>query len=788
LTKASFGKFRIVGQIARGGMAEVFLCRLQGIGGFEKDVVVKCIIPERADDPNFVTMFLDEARVAANLSHPGIVQVFEIGEDDGIPYIAMEYVKGVTLDLVVRALQRRRKMHYGHCAKIIAGICEALDYAHNAVGTDGEPLGLVHRDVTPGNIVISREGVPKLLDFGVAKSNHRLAETEAGTLKGKVRYMSPEQLSMAALDHRADIFSLGVCLYELTTGHHPFSAGGDNDVALIQSIMEGECFRPSAFVADYPRELEEIVLSAIARPVDRRCPTARAFYDRLAAFTATGPHHSSTREVVTWLRELIPDFGSLTRTGTFAALGSIPGSTKPARPVPAPVSTPSPTTSASTRMLPGSGPSQASHNNLPRRPARGRTFQWTLGLAVAGAAGLLALMLWLFRPVPDLGPPARPPVPAPSDDDTAQQYLDAAERLAAQERFDPALHMLTKAGELHVKNADLNIRLAQLRDTFATAALIKQASSHLKARKWSLALESARYALDRNPDHPEALRIAAAAQAGLHPPAARGKGKKARRDGTLTISTTPPAVVFVDDDPVGRSPLRRQLSVGPHRVRVRAQGYRAGDAAIRIRAGQTVNLVLPLVPDTAEAPRPVTRSTSRSAPGAAGTTGPSAPRTSPGAARSAALPATVSVSVGAPVDPFAAPPPARAAAGPATSSGSLMAPVVSAMPHSPIPKPTLPRLVRATESERLWQVCQMVELLVVSRAGVTREFARGITGPLRRQVGQGSLVYPVGMYYFIVHEAALRHDNLVAGANLAAAHRDGSLVKLNDLPALERDL
>jgi serine/threonine protein kinase len=788
LSKASFGKFRIVGQIARGGMAEVFLCRLQGIGGFEKDVVVKCIIPERADDPNFVTMFLDEARVAANLSHPGIVQVFEIGEDDGIPYIAMEYVKGVTLDLVVRALQRRRKMHYGHCAKIIAGICEALDYAHNAVGTDGEPLGLVHRDVTPGNIVISREGVPKLLDFGVAKSNHRLAETEAGTLKGKVRYMSPEQLSMAALDHRADIFSLGVCLYELTTGHHPFSAGGDNDVALIQSIMEGECFRPSAFVADYPRELEEIVLWAIARPADRRCPTARAFYDRLAAFTAVGPHHSSTREVVTWLRELIPDFGSLTRTGTFGALGSIPGSTKPARPMPAPVTTPSPTTSASTRMLPGSAPSQTSQNNLPRyRPSRGRAFQWTLGLAVAGAAGLLALMIWLFRPVPDLGPPARPPLPAPNDDDTAQQYLDAAERLAAQERFDPALHMLTKAGELHVKNADLNIRLAQLRDTFATAALIKQATSHLKARKWSQALESARYALDRNPDHPEALRIAAAAQAGLHPPAARGKGKgKSRKDGTLTISTTPPAVVFVDDDPVGRSPLRRQLSVGPHRVRVRAQGYRAGDAAIRIRAGQTVNLVLPLVPETAEALRPVTRSAARSASNAATTTAPPA-KTSPSAAKSPAVPATVSVSVGAPVDPFAGPPPARVATGP-TSAVLQMAPVVSAMPHSPIPKPTLPRLVRATESERLWQVCQTVELLVVSRAGVTREFARGITGPLRRQVGQGGLVYPVAMYYFIVHEAALRHDNLVAAANLAAAHRDGSLVKLNDLPALERDL
>src|SRR5262249_54650601 len=161
----------------------------------------------------------------------------------------------------------------------------------------------------------------------------------------------------------------------------------------------------------------------------------------------------------------------------------------------------------------------------------------------------------------------------------------------------------------------------------------------------------------------------------------------------------PPAVVFVDDDPVGRSPLRRQLPVGSHRVRVRAQGYRAGDAAIRIRAGKTVNLVLPLVPDTpAEVPK----------------VPPPAPP------RSAAS---------APGDPFAA----SHAVTPASSSQTTR--VVSAMPRSPVPKPTLPRLVRATESERLWQVCQMVELLVVSRAGVTREFARGITGPLRRQVG-----------------------------------------------------
>jgi eukaryotic-like serine/threonine-protein kinase len=219
---ASIGKFQIVGQLGRGGMADVFVCRLQGIGGFDKEVVLKRIIPERAGDPHFVKMFLDEARVVANLNHPNIVQVFEIGEQDGIPYMAMEYVKGVTLSMVIREASRQKKINYSHCATIIAGVCDALEYAHNANGPDGEPLGLVHRDVTPGNIVISREGTPKLLDFGVARARGRLAQTEAGTIKGKLRYMAPEQISQGPLDARADIFSLGVCLFEITTGQHPF--------------------------------------------------------------------------------------------------------------------------------------------------------------------------------------------------------------------------------------------------------------------------------------------------------------------------------------------------------------------------------------------------------------------------------------------------------------------------------------------------------------------------------------------------------------------------------------
>jgi serine/threonine-protein kinase len=157
----SIGKFQVIGQLGRGGMADVFVCRLQGIGGFDKEVVLKRIIPERAGDPHFVKMFLDEARLVANLNHPNIVQVFEIGEQDGIPFMAMEYVRGLTLGMIIREAHRKNKLHHGHAARLIAGICDALDHAHNATGPDGEPMNLVHRDVTPGKRRCARSEVQR---------------------------------------------------------------------------------------------------------------------------------------------------------------------------------------------------------------------------------------------------------------------------------------------------------------------------------------------------------------------------------------------------------------------------------------------------------------------------------------------------------------------------------------------------------------------------------------------------------------------------------------------------
>ena len=303
MNEERFGKFEVVGFLGRGGMAEVFLCRLGGLGGFNKEVVVKRILPERVADPAFLRMFLDEARVAANLNHPNIVQIYEIAEAEGLPYIAMEYVRGPTLSTVLRETMRNKQLHLGHAAKILSGVCEGLHHAHSALGPNRELLDLVHRDVSPQNIIISPEGSPKLLDFGVAKARGRLATTEAGTLKGKLRYMAPEQLQQESVDHRADVFSVGVLLCEATTGRNPFGAKQLSEVQLFKSIINGTYRKPSELAPRFPEELERIILWAIEPNVNLRCPSAEALHEALEKFVSAGPYASSTRAVATWMNE-----------------------------------------------------------------------------------------------------------------------------------------------------------------------------------------------------------------------------------------------------------------------------------------------------------------------------------------------------------------------------------------------------------------------------------------------------------------------------------------------------
>ena len=234
----SFGKYRLQRRLGVGGMAEVFLATAVGPEGFEKQVAIKRILPHLSEDPDFVTMFLDEARLVARFSHPNLVQIFDLGSVAGVFFLAMEYVNGVSLGRVLNACRaKNRRLPPDHSAKMVSMVCEGLEYAHNFTDLRGRPLNLIHRDVNPQNVMLSYDGTVKLLDFGIAKAAINLYRTRHSSIKGKAPYMSPEQIrGKKGLDRRSDVFSTGTMLFELLAGQKPFD--GQTDFDLMTSILE----------------------------------------------------------------------------------------------------------------------------------------------------------------------------------------------------------------------------------------------------------------------------------------------------------------------------------------------------------------------------------------------------------------------------------------------------------------------------------------------------------------------------------------------------------------------
>jgi eukaryotic-like serine/threonine-protein kinase len=258
------GKYEIIRELATGGMATIYLARVSGTAGFEKLCVLKCILPGLARDRGFVTMFLDEARIAATLRHSNIADVFDLGVEDGTYFFAMEYVHGQNARVVrIESKARQLPIPLEVSLAIVAGTASALSYAHDRTNAEG-PLNLVHRDVSPSNVIVSYEGAVKLVDFGIARATlRRGARTRTGLKRGKAPYMSPEQCRGEPMDKRSDLFSLGTMLYELTAGQRPFL--GNSDFEVMEAIVTCAPEPPTLLVHDYPHRLEEIVMRLLAR-------------------------------------------------------------------------------------------------------------------------------------------------------------------------------------------------------------------------------------------------------------------------------------------------------------------------------------------------------------------------------------------------------------------------------------------------------------------------------------------------------------------------------------------
>ena len=261
---ARIGRYEVEAHLASGGMGQVYLARAKGLGGFERRVVIKTLEADVPDAEALVPMFLDEARVVGALHHQYITPVFEVGRDeDGRYFLVMDYVHGETAEAAWKAARERElPLPIGFGLTVVAAVASALSYAHALCGADGAPLAIVHRDVSPSNVMVGFDGAVKLIDFGIAKFTSRVSRTQVGSLKGKIAYLSPEQVNNKHVDHRADIFALGIVLYELTTMTSPFK--DVSDLATLERISRGEVIPPSRRAADYPGELEGIVMKALA--------------------------------------------------------------------------------------------------------------------------------------------------------------------------------------------------------------------------------------------------------------------------------------------------------------------------------------------------------------------------------------------------------------------------------------------------------------------------------------------------------------------------------------------
>ncbi|QQR80312.1 MAG: serine/threonine protein kinase [Deltaproteobacteria bacterium] len=298
------GRYLLLKKIATGGMAEIFLAKLEGAAGFEKYVIIKKILPQWSQDPQFISMLIDEAKISVQLNHPSIVQIYELGREEDTYYIVMEYVQGVDVrKLLAKCQALKKKIPQEIALFIICEILEALGYAHVKKDSQGHPLEIIHRDISPQNILVSMEGAVKLTDFGIAKAASRHQETMTGVLKGKFAYMSPEQAGQLPMDHRSDLYALAIVLYELLTQERLFYRG--SDIETLDRVRRGQISFSENAEKNIPEKLKEILLKALALKMEDRYLDAHLFRDDLISYVRKFGKDLRRDRMADFVRELL---------------------------------------------------------------------------------------------------------------------------------------------------------------------------------------------------------------------------------------------------------------------------------------------------------------------------------------------------------------------------------------------------------------------------------------------------------------------------------------------------
>jgi eukaryotic-like serine/threonine-protein kinase len=326
----TLGRYELLVPIAAGGMAQVWAARQHGSRGFSKVVAVKLLLTELIDDPHFQQMFLDEAELASRIKHPNVTQILDLGEQEGVLYQAMEYVDGEPLQAVLREQKSEHGLPLDLVVRIVSQACAGLHAAHELRDVDGRLLNLVHRDVTPHNLLVTYDGQLKILDFGVAKATSNLQQTTVGQMKGKVPYMAPEQARGEPVDRRTDIFALGVVLYQLATGRHPFR--GDNDLITLRAITASTPVAPPEdMIEGFPEDLNEVIVRALSKDRNDRFATMEEMgqaLDRAALRLPIG-----TEDLGSFMRRLLGHRGDARRAAIREASQRLGGDTATATPV-----------------------------------------------------------------------------------------------------------------------------------------------------------------------------------------------------------------------------------------------------------------------------------------------------------------------------------------------------------------------------------------------------------------------------------------------------------------------
>jgi serine/threonine-protein kinase len=402
VTLTQIGRYQIVTKLATGGMAEVYLAVHGEMAGFRTPVVVKKVLPHLACNPQFIDMFLDEARIASLLDHPNVVRIYEVGRISSEYFLAMELVQGRPMSSLVRRMAEAGKpLDARVAAFVIAQAAHGLHHAHELVDPLGNPLGLVHRDVSPQNILLSFEGSVKVIDFGIARALGRITDTQTGSMKGKFGYMSPEQAKGEEVDKRTDIFALGVVLWEAVTGRRLFSR--DNDLATMRALIYDSIPKPSS-VLSIPPELEGIILRALSRNAKARFQTGADLAAALEKFVVQAGGASTTDVASVMKTAFATELASWQQTMR-AALSAAPAS-------PPSMTVAVPTASSATPTMP---PPPVTGTNVSADSSRARWPVFAAAIVGALIVGTGAVLLTRpARPPAPAAATAPPPAPAPA--------------------------------------------------------------------------------------------------------------------------------------------------------------------------------------------------------------------------------------------------------------------------------------------------------------------------------------------------------------------------------------